>query len=424
MEQLKRYESYTIHEAVEKLSTNEFVLPSFQRRFVWNDGRIRDLFDTIIQNNLFGSISAIKQIGTINLFEYYKKFDIKGQPEYSHNSTNGVATPLYYIIDGQQRLTVLHNVLMGINVLSEGIKLFFDLNDCTFLLSDKVDDKKEHYCIEVSTLYDGLRRYNGANKPSYAEYCSKLGISDEKHKQCIFKFYYSFFFNRSINVSLVFSDSDNKEETKKRFINLFVKLNTGGINLTPVDVALCTLKGYLNDFERTIDSVYHYDTFPTIFVNSLRLFKDKVQLAQSEDEDGDKNYILSIESDYQDLYDTISVEERLTELQLNGKILTYDDYLFDIDFLKGKTILIKQVIEKILPLLEVINLNKPIYKAVLPIMLARLYYSDDISNSEIQMKLEEYKSLDRLVMFDLTSIDKLSINNFYTQMDYDDKGTD
>ncbi len=420
MEQLKRYEQYTIHEAVEKLSTNEFVLPSFQRRFVWKNSRIRDLFDTIIQNNLFGSISAIKQIGTCNLFEYYKKFDIKGQPEYSHKSRTGVAPPLYYIIDGQQRLTVLHNVLMGINILSDGIKLFFDLDDCTFLLSDKVNDDNEHYCIEVSTLYDGLRKYNSANNPSYTDYCSKLKISDEKQKESVFKFYYSFFFNRSINVSLVFSDSDNKEQTKKRFIDLFVKINTGGINLTPVDVALCTLKGYFNDFEHTIDKVYQYESFPNIFVNSLTLFKDNVQLEQSVDEDQDPQYLLSIESDYQDLYDSNPIEERLTELQLKNTEITYDDNLFDIDFLKDKATLIKQVIEKVTSLFEGININKPIFKAVLPIMLARLYHSDDISNGEIRKKLTEYSTFNRLVMFDLTSIDKLSMNNFYTQLNYDD----
>lgn len=423
MEQLKRYESYTIHEAVEKLSTNEFVLPSFQRRFVWENVRIRDLFDTIIQNNLFGSISAIKQIGTYNLFEYYKKFDIKGQPEYSHNSRNGVAPPLYYIIDGQQRLTVLHNVLMGINILLDGMKLYFDLDDCTFLLSDKVNDESEHNCVEVCTLYDGLRKENGLNGSSYKDYCTKLKISDDKEKESVFKFYYSFFFNRSINVSLVFSDSDNKEQTKKRFINLFVKLNTGGKNLTPVDVALCTLKGYLNDFEHTIDKVYQYKLFPNIFVNSLTLFKDKVKLEQSEDEWKDDNYLLSIESDYQDLYNSDPIEERLTELKLKNKEISYDDNLFDIDFLKDKVTLIKQVIEKITSLFEGINIKKPIYKAVLPIMLARLYHSDDISKSEIQKKLKEYESCNQLVMFDLTNIDELSMNNFYTQMDYDDDRT-
>jgi hypothetical protein len=453
MEQLKRYEPMppsTIHDAVENLSRHRFVIPTFQRRIVWGEMQIRDLFDTIINNNLFGSISAIKQESGDLLFDYYREFDLNSDKNDSEPISNreGFRFPLYFIIDGQQRLTVLHNVLKGTKIL------FFDLDNCQFQLEKVV----EGLCLKVNTLYSQLE----ANNPnSYIEYCDELGLNATQREN-LFKFYYSFFFKKSINFALVYPNiNDDLETSKKRFINLFIKLNTGGTNLEVHDVALCTLKGYLVEYEPLIDYVYEignsiYNSFPNVFFDSLVLYKEK----HNDSED----YSQSVEDDYRELYEQVKNDKtendkvgndksennnkesqsnstnsnttkdadanennRCIEFKYRPKILYTDDIL-NFDFLRDKSVTIKKVIETVKPLLELEEIKdgniarekKTILKSVLPIILARLYYSNDIEYSTLKQKLTEYGTCDRLVIIDLTSIDKLSINNFYTQMDYDD----
>ncbi|MBR4625507.1 MAG: DUF262 domain-containing protein [Alphaproteobacteria bacterium] len=439
MEQLRRYESYTIHEAVEKLSKFKFVLPSFQRRMVWEDRQIRDLFDTIINNNLFGSVSAIKQLKSESLFDYYKDFDIYNRRNCSEPSDSraGIIPPLYYIIDGQQRLTVLHSVLTGSK------KLYFDLDKGEFVLPVNINTS----CVDVKSIYSALEQ---GNPESYIKYCELSKYDDNEKKENVFKFYYSFFFNKSIHISLVFpNDSDELSTTKERFINLFVKLNTGGTNLTPADVALCTLKGYYNDFEEIIDNVYlfgketYYD-FPRVFFDSLVLFKNK----SKDDNDIHPN----AETDYQELYKKIDPieqycepEEKETESKsqkdssetesdvFNSRITffyyytieEYNNNLLDFLFLSHNVEAIKNVVNKMKIIIEYIfksedinsnvaKINKTLLGYVLPIIMARLYYSNDIESSQIISKLNGYKQCNKLMLKDITSIDKIGIDSFYT----------
>ena len=40
----------TIKSVIEKIDTREWILPSIQRRFVWDTDRIENLFDSIMQS--------------------------------------------------------------------------------------------------------------------------------------------------------------------------------------------------------------------------------------------------------------------------------------------------------------------------------------------------------------------------------------
>ena len=39
----------TIHQAIERINRSEFLLPAFQREFVWKPSQIEQLFDSIMQ---------------------------------------------------------------------------------------------------------------------------------------------------------------------------------------------------------------------------------------------------------------------------------------------------------------------------------------------------------------------------------------
>lgn len=39
----------TIHQAIERIVKNEFLLPAFQREFVWSNEQIEKLFDSLMK---------------------------------------------------------------------------------------------------------------------------------------------------------------------------------------------------------------------------------------------------------------------------------------------------------------------------------------------------------------------------------------
>ena len=64
----------TIKSVIEKIDTREWILPSIQRRFVWDTDRIENLFDSIMQGYPIGTLmvwkvtskETIKKIGFYN----------------------------------------------------------------------------------------------------------------------------------------------------------------------------------------------------------------------------------------------------------------------------------------------------------------------------------------------------------------------
>lgn len=410
---------YTIKEAVEKLGSLEFVLPIFQRRFVWEDIQIKDLFNTIINNNLFGSMSAIMQTDSQDLlFDYYRDFDKdKIEKTYGQNTLIGRARSFMFIIDGQQRLTSLFYGLYG------KIKLFFDVGNCEFH-NIKVNEN----CIIVNTIYEGLKN------SSYEEYSRNLFLPNCNNKEeNIFKFYYSFFYKKSIYISLVYPNTNvDYGSLKKRFIDLFVKLNTGGTNLTSVDVALCKLKGFIKEFELIVDKVYDLNRqfnhcLLRVFVDSLILFKDKAKLTQTQDDESneqnesndngseEKMYTLAVnnENHYLPLFTTQDYSDRIKELVYNANV-NYAEYDFDIEYIKNNQSSIANVISSVAKL-YIVNDN-PVYYQSLSIILARLYYASNISVELILTKLKKLKMKlqKKLLMVDLVGIDELIMDNFYT----------
>nr|MCR5454121.1 DUF262 domain-containing protein [Bacteroidales bacterium] len=101
-------EQYTIHEVIQMIEGGEIKIPIFQRRYVWTNRQVSELFSTVLNDNPFGAISAIKTTDDNPIFASRTFFeDLKDRYELSefndgqHHDKNN---PLYLILDGQQRL--------------------------------------------------------------------------------------------------------------------------------------------------------------------------------------------------------------------------------------------------------------------------------------------------------------------------------
>ena len=89
-----------IKEIIPKLETGRYILPSFQRQYVWDEDDIKDLIDSIINNYPIGTIILWKPSHTSS-----REMDTFSKPLIDVNEIN--PREIFYVIDGQQRLTSL-----------------------------------------------------------------------------------------------------------------------------------------------------------------------------------------------------------------------------------------------------------------------------------------------------------------------------
>lgn len=106
----------TINEAMQRIKNNEYLLPAFQREYVWEGWQIEELFDSLmrgypISSMLFWEVrdeskTAWKFYSFLKFFRekyhtHNELFDTKGHKDFKA------------ILDGQQRLTSLYIALFG-----------------------------------------------------------------------------------------------------------------------------------------------------------------------------------------------------------------------------------------------------------------------------------------------------------------------
>lgn len=106
----------TIHQAIDRIRKNEYLLPAFQREFVWSSDQIEKLFDSLMKGYPISSMLFWKVKGeTKTDFRFYKFLEQFVQYHKTHNelkSTENI-NDFHAILDGQQRLTALYIGLCG-----------------------------------------------------------------------------------------------------------------------------------------------------------------------------------------------------------------------------------------------------------------------------------------------------------------------
>ncbi len=100
----------TIQEFLDDLKAGDYLLPSFQRLYQWDEDDIKDLIDSIVQNYPIGTIILWKpSAARPNIDPFAKRLLGTGRP-------NGQVS---YVIDGQQRLTSLLLLFNGWKIRRE-----------------------------------------------------------------------------------------------------------------------------------------------------------------------------------------------------------------------------------------------------------------------------------------------------------------
>lgn len=122
---------------ISEIRKGEIKVPQFQRKFVWKDEQALDLLDSVANRYPIGSVLLWKTKEKLNAERNIGNFKL---PE-----TDDL-TPTNYVLDGQQRMTVIYSCL-GTSEDSDGFSAGYDLEKECF-----IEIKDSHPSAEIFPL--------------------------------------------------------------------------------------------------------------------------------------------------------------------------------------------------------------------------------------------------------------------------------
>ncbi|SPP64611.1 GmrSD restriction endonuclease domain-containing protein [Nitrospira lenta] len=116
-------ETAYFNQLIADIKKGEVKIPQFQRKFVWKDEQALELLDSVANGYPIGSILLWKTVDKLNAARDIGVFQLPKTDE---------ITPTNYVLDGQQRLTVIYSCL-GAPENAPGYMAGYDLANETFL---------------------------------------------------------------------------------------------------------------------------------------------------------------------------------------------------------------------------------------------------------------------------------------------------
>ena len=264
----------TIYDAMCKISKNEYLLPAFQRKYVWKIHQVEIFFDSLMRGYPIGSMlfwQVEKRSETKwKFYSFLRKYREKYHTLNEHFNTNAMDS-FYAVLDGQQRLTSLYLALFGEYHIhkkyhkwddeDDNFKichLYFNLTqskepknpniEYEFLWLNKKENNKQDNDVfkddknQKWLSVNSLCKYYCENKKEEErkeeilqklkeytkEQCKENLTSKEEQK--IELLYDRIFENQLLNFYL------ETEQNPDKAVNIFIRVNSGGTNLNYSDI--------------------------------------------------------------------------------------------------------------------------------------------------------------------------------------------
>ncbi|ANU26284.1 DUF262 domain-containing protein [Planococcus versutus] len=299
----------TIYKALENIQTGKYVMPAFQRQYVWSMGQIEKLWDSIlldypIATFLFWHIDD----ANVTWDTYFCNFltDVTFDSRKSADSTNYELTSVNVkstdtaILDGQQRLTSLYLSLFGEafirpkNARKVGggktiTKLLIELN------KNKIDVDEEEYNskkfdikfsekigrisptqFELKSILHERFQNEETREVAIAEAIVNVPADSKEYSRNILEKLYKKIFEEKLIRYAEITDMNQDDA-----LEMFVRFNSGGKPLRKSDITMSILEAYWpsarSEFGKVlIDS---YEGFGTDFIirAALMLYGDVVK---------------------------------------------------------------------------------------------------------------------------------------------------
>lgn len=246
---------FTLSQLIEKIDTGELGLPELQRPFVWKNTKVRDLFDSMTRGY---------PVGYLTLWECLKLDKKKSIGTYAKSYDE----PKEVIIDGQQRLTSLYSVMKGKPVIDHDfVERNIIISFCPLLNKFEVgtaaNKNNPEWIYNLSELF---------TSPSATKFIMKflerlgsyrdsqgLELTDDEENDI------------EISIEAVFNLKNYKfpvlmieaGTTEEDVSEIFVRINSQGVNLNEVDFILTLLSVHWEEGRKKLDTFCRSSIMPS-----------------------------------------------------------------------------------------------------------------------------------------------------------------
>lgn len=252
----------TIADAINRIDTNQFLLPAIQREFVWSSDQIEWLFDSIMRDYPISSflLWEVKEEKAKN-YRYYKFLNEYREKYKTHNdeiSTDDMHS-FIAVLDGQQRLTSLYLGLKGSYAYKEYKRKWENTEHSIptrhlyLNISNPLEDEEDGRIYEFLFLDKGetketdiyLEEIEDNTSTSWFRVGAILKYKDEqKFDEFVENFDSSFSrkairqLRRSILEKPIINYFLESEQDLDKALNIFIRINSGGAALDFSDLIM------------------------------------------------------------------------------------------------------------------------------------------------------------------------------------------
>lgn len=243
-----------VQDLLKDVKSGKIGLPDLQRPFVWKDSKVRDLLDSMMKGY---------PIGYIMLWSSPEDYANKG---HIGTGKKDYEQPEDLVIDGQQRLTALLAALYGLEVKDKEyknrcIKISFNPMTREFAVWSQAYERNPEWISVVSKVFSARDDYDkSAVSKLRRAYIKSINESRQKEKRDLLTDDDEVVIEENINDLLALDDytlptlkirSDASEED---VADIFVRVNSGGQNLTEKNFIETLLAVYDNKVHDSIDN--------------------------------------------------------------------------------------------------------------------------------------------------------------------------
>ncbi len=230
---------YELSQLLGDIDLGKLALPELQRPFVWKKTAVRNLFDSMYQGFPVGYL----------MLWHATEVDSKliGAGGKQH-------TPSEFIVDGQQRLTSLYAVVKGQEVtfsdFSRGrIRIAFRPRDGSFAIPDAATDRDPEFLADITPLWTGesWEVVNGFVERLRAAKPDELADGGESRLRAALNQLEGL---RDYPFQAVRIGHEVDEET---VAEIFLRVNSGGTELTQADFILTLLSVFREEDRRRLE---------------------------------------------------------------------------------------------------------------------------------------------------------------------------
>lgn len=231
-----------IEELLRELETGKYLIPSFQRQYVWDEDDIKDLIDSIVNNYPIGTIILWKPSNSS-----FSKIDPFSKPLIGNEIKN--FSEIFYVIDGQQRLTSLLLVFKNWSIVRDGQEIKCDI-PLSYNPSNKKFYKSRTRGINLSYL---INAFVLKDRKSLSRLIEETPVDQFENMKEITE--------RILHYKVPIYIMKTNEENEDTFLDMaeaFIRVNKFGVRIGNLELMLSFLAGAISgDLKAKISELFN-----------------------------------------------------------------------------------------------------------------------------------------------------------------------